>query len=673
MMVSRKCRKGFGLIEILITLGILSVGILGVTVLHGVITEQSQENKARAEALSIAQSRIEDMRNYTSGVDSLDDFNALYANTSGYANSASITGVNAAFTRTEQIGTSGDLKTVSVRVAWNDPDNEAQSITLNSELTYVAPRSIGDTALEAAASLVDAPTGRARLGEGVLPDGATTTTNSDGTSLYQDGSTELMLVSDSQIVLTLSQACQLDTQVCIDFVRIKGRVYIDTATQNMLDPGEVYVVASDAAFCSRYYVDGNGVTQTVTPDTTSTLLTASGDYEYFNYTCYLGGGWHGNVGILLSGGLAQTDKVCVGDPLASLPVDQPVIASRRAYRGMLYKHDLTELPDLKEQVAGTNLTRYYSQGIADSALLGDESLGDHGHDFVISSMQASESDGSACGPTGEEILVRTDSNVNGTLGDLFEGNPTDFVCLNEVSAFNNNEDYLDNYDTAVYGNEPGCGYDPSDPPSERHIISGTIKLDTDLTVENTVIAQTISMVTSDGEFNCPTQPDFTDPATNYGHDGTYYVGTYKCDVYDWGNGWNGFIEADYDAAEMECDPYQLPMTGITADSPGHDFLTCNTGSFAVISGTVTTSGNRKLSTAVMSNGGACTIAVDGLSYECISAEYSTATMSFTVTFTPTGGVMCKLTAPHSGIYTYTDQAAGNYTQNLRIAANLNGC
>ena len=47
----RKLAKGFGVIEILVTLGVLTVGILGVTKLHSVITQQSLENKARNEPL----------------------------------------------------------------------------------------------------------------------------------------------------------------------------------------------------------------------------------------------------------------------------------------------------------------------------------------------------------------------------------------------------------------------------------------------------------------------------------------------------------------------------------------------------------------------------------------------------------------------------------------------
>ncbi len=668
MRTSRKRLWGFGLIEILVTLGVLSVGILGVTVLHGTVTRQSTENKSRAEALAIAQSRIEDLRNYTGDASTLAEFNTFFANTSGFANSASVTGTNAVFARTEQIAASGDLKAVTVRVTWSDSDNVTQTVDLNTRLSFIPPRSIGDTALEAAASVVDAPTGRARLGEGELPEDADITSNGDGTSLYDNGGTDLMLVSDEQVVLTLAEACQTESDYCIDFVKIKGTVWIDQTTQSSLNPGEVYIIASDAAFCARYYTAVNGTVTPVVSTTTNTRTTTSGgNYEYFNYTCYIGGGWHGNIGILLADGIGNTDKICVGDPVTVDAWAMPTLASRRVYRGMLYKtvanspttivaDDGTTLIHVESYVDGSaTLARYYSQGIEDSALMGSGSSGDPGHDFVIGSFQQNLTDGSNCETQG--TMTRTDSTISSVVGARFANMPSDFVCLNDGD--------LDDYDNAIYGNVSTCPYDPSDPPSSSHTAAGSIKLEAASNAANLVIANTVEAHTSDGPGNCST----TTPT----HDGTYYNFTYTCTVYDWGNGWNGYIEADYDASAMSCDPYQLTKTALTTNSTGNNFTTCTTGHYAVFTGTVTTSGSRKLSTASMGANGACTVASNGLSYSCISTVYVGATKTFTITFAPTAGVMCKTVAPHSGVYTYTNQAYGNYTQNLKIAANTNGC
>ena len=660
--MSKKRMKGFGLIEILVTLGVLTVGILGVTTLHSVITQQSIQNKTKTEALLIAESRIEVMRNFTGAVSSEDAFDTFYADTNGYGNSTSITGVSAVYTRSESITTDGNLKDVVVQVAWTDPDGEAQTVSLSTQLSYLAPRSAGDSALESAEQLVDAPTGRARLGEGTLPDDAVTTSNGDGTSLYNDGGTELMLVSDDQIVLTLAQACQTSDGTCIDFVKIRGRIYIDTASQNQLDPGDVQVLASDAAFCARHFTS-NGTTIVVTNDTTTALSTATGSYEYFDYTCYIGGGWHGNIGILLAGGNTSQDKICVGDPVTTITGDMPVIAARRVYRGMLYKYDDAGMDFLEddggttrvETVTGnTSLPRYYSQGIADEAELPDPSdSSQHSHDFVVGKMSASLTDGSNCETQG--IMTRTDATVNGVTGGLFANLPGDFICLNDG--------YMDHYDVDTYGNRAACPYDPSDPPSDRHLISGVLRLTTTESSANAALAAAMYTQTSDGSGNCR----ITSAST---WNTSYYQSGYECDVYDWGNGWNGFVLAKYDRSSISCTTSQFNYSALTGDdSSGNDFNSCATGTYAVFSGTVSASGSRNLSTAAMSNGGACTVATNGLSYQCISALLPPGvTWTGSLAFGITSGFMCGGTT-----YSYSNQSGGNYTRNLVIATNSLGC
>lgn len=650
-------RRGFGLIEILVTLGILTVGILGVSTLHGVVTRQSQDNKARAEAISIAQSRIEDMRNYTALVDDQAGFDALYATTAGFANATTITGINAVFTRQENITAGINSRNVAVQVGWTSAAGTAELVTLDSQLAYVSPRSTGDAALEAAPELVDAPTGRARLGEGQLPDDVDPSTlpdNGDGTSLY-DADGDRMLVSGDDIVLTLANACQTEDGTCIDFVRIKGTIWIDTDTQNNLDPGDVFIVASDAAFCARYYVEDDGDVVKVTSATTSARTTPSGDYDYFQYTCYIGGGWHGNVGVILAGGTSQSDKMCVGDPVSANAWETPVIASRRVYRGMLYKMDATTASG-REEVSdgqGGTLIKYYSQGIADSVEFPVPDSGDHGHDFVIASLSPSATEGSNCISEGIMVRADSDSDADGTNGDAFAGNPTDFICLNDG--------YLDNYDAALFGNDATCPYNPSDPPSTRHLLSGSISVLAAQNAGNDTLMDSVNAYTSDGPGNCLVTP--------YTHNGTHYQVSYACDVYDWGNGWNGYLQSIYDASAINCTPNRISKSNITGDSAsGNDFSNCSLGSYAVFTGTVTVSGNRRLDAASIDGGGACTVAGDGLSYECVSHNIAPGTYSGSLTFTPSGGVICG-----GATKAQSAMAAGYHTLNLDIRANNGQC
>jgi type IV pilus modification protein PilV len=616
-----KQHNGIGLIEVLIALFIVAIGILSLTQMYGSFMQSTADNKARSEAIAIAQSRLENMRNYMHAVSTRDEFNTLYADGSN-SNSATINGINTVFTRQETIASAGEMKNISVSVLWSDPTGTAQSVSLDTELTYTPPGVSGLLGLAPLAPLIDSPTGRARLGDGTLPPGATTSENGDGTKYYADGP-DLKLAVDNQIVLTLDKACRIDGTNCTDFVKIKGRIYIDEASTNV-SPGGVYVLASDASFCTRYYIDDNGTTQAVTPTTTQVAQTANGDYSYYDYTCYLGGGWHGNVGILLDGGVQQSDKICMGDPTAADAWDAPVIALRRAYRGMVYELDGNGSPVTNN--SGDII--YYSHGIGDAVELPDPNTTDHGHDFVVSRMSPNDLDGSNCISVG--VMVRDDANINGEAGDRFAGNPGDFFCLNAPDA-----SYLDNYDSSSHGAGTSCPYDPTDPPIERHEISGTIRA-LGVTPDDDATAAAMVANTSDGAGNCL--------VGNYVHDGSAYVANYACDVHDWGSGWTGTVRVDDGAAlsRLSCSPSTVSKSGLTADSSGNDF-NCLIGNRVRIAGSVTTPNANKNLDSVEMSGGSCTLANDGLSYVCISDIYEGDSWNGSLSFA-SPAYLCAVTA-----------------------------
>jgi len=646
--------RGFSLIEILITLGVLSTGILALAVLHGVITRQSFDNKARAEALVLAQSRIEELRNYTSEARSLGEFSRLFPDTSGLTNATTLAGINSIFTRSERFSGAAGLRDLLVSVTWADSTGSPHAVQLETTLTFVSPRSIGDTLLESLKPLVDPPSGRARAGEVSLPADARLTPNGDGTALYQDDNMNLMLISGDQIVLTLAQACRTEDGKCRDFTRIKGTVYIDTETQPSLNPATVHVVASDAAFCARYYTKG-GTVYPLMSGTTAVMSTANDGYRYFNYTCYLGGGWHGNIGVVLATGIKQTDKVCMGDPLAGNSWEFPIIASRRVYRGMLFKHDSSTASG-KEEIRdrqGSNLIRYYSKGIGDSIELPVPGSGQQGHDFVIASLPASAEAESACST--EAILLRPDSALNGGIGDRFAGMPADFVCLNNG--------LLDIYNQDIYGHNESCPYNPADPPATRRQVTGTLWFIASNTPVHDVLATTIKPHTSDGPGNCL--------ATSFNYKDTKYEASYRCDVYDWGNGWNGYIEVSYDASALYCNPKKMHPGNITRDKGGIDFTNCSLGAFVVFTGTVAGKGPVILDEVRMSTGGSCTTANDGLSYQCVSQAIDD-NWSGSLSFTSNNAVICSPPV-NDGIFRYSKLATGHYTRNLVIVKNVLDC
>ncbi len=124
----------------------------------------------------------------------------------------------------------------------------------------------------------------------------------------------------------------------------------------------MYIKASDAAYCLLWVDPPAGDTADEYDISADNVPeTASGDYKYFAYTCYLGGGWHGNIGFVLDGGIQQNDKMCQGDPTSVNLWEEPVIASRRSYRGMLWLRDTND--NSAKAVDASNDDIYYSHGI----------------------------------------------------------------------------------------------------------------------------------------------------------------------------------------------------------------------------------------------------------------------------------------------------------------------
>lgn len=662
-----KAQRGFGLMEILVTVLILSVGVLGVIRFQSHLLSVSSDNKTEAEAIALAQERIEELRNYgntykknitdptATGYNDDDNFQtALVAEAD-----EEISGVNALFTREETIATDGTNKNVTVTVSWTDANNLVQSVALDTQLTWVSPRSAGDREVQSNTPTLVNPTGRAHLGDGLVPDGVSPIENDDGTGYWDDGDNR-KLTLNGRVVLTLEDACL--TETCLDFVKISGKVYIDRALQNSLPANEVYVVASDAAFCQRYYFDSSDKVQTIDTSTGTVNETTNGDYEYFHYTCYIGGGWHGNIGLLLADGIAQSDKFCLGDPTATEEDEIPVITARRAYRGMAYKEISPGVYETYLDSNGEAQTRYYSIGIADSTVL--PGPGEGGHDFVITQLAASQNDGAYC--ISEEVMVRADAKIDvdgdGTAnaGELFTGVPSDFVCLNKEGLADESQltdDMKINYIS-------GCPYDPTNPPVAGYTLSGTIAV----TSDETSVLSTFAIDTSDGRENCVLEAFPADPDA----DGRYSA-DYTCQIYDWGDGWTGYLKVTADPEKVACASNPRSFSDVKASDSNIDF-SCFSGNIAQFSGSVVTSlKNTGLTSVTISDTtyGSCTVDLDGLGYQCYSAPFADGeTWTGSITFETNKGTICNVEV-NAGVKSYYGIEPGDYTLDLNVANNCN--
>jgi hypothetical protein len=480
------------------------------------------------------------------------------------------------------------------------------------------------------------------------------------------------------------------------FVTINGRVYIDTNSQNQLAASEVSIRSSDTTYC----VQG------------SDFQTSNSQYIYFDYTCYASFGWHGNIGILLEGGNKQTDKFCMGDPTSTGEPDEwnpPVIGARRIYRGMYYAGctpgdsedplltdtnngiscSASNFPVLDPDIAPDDyvpppanvytkdgIPLYWSVGVNGGVDLGVPRSVLPTHDFVISSMSKDKTDGTYC--VTEGVMTRDpDSQVGDTLGDLFFGMNDDFFCLNEYV----DESYACSLNSECYV-PPTCPFDPSDPPIERHLITG-VSGNSD-----------IPLYTTDGFEYC-----------------TYTAGdSYQCEVYDWGNGWTGYVGVYLPPADSPVLPGDPPVAAsnhlgntvcdydrvfynqLGADEDGPSF-NCTTGdgiSSSIVRGMITILNNKNLNSIQIiqqreiNTGtvdvpvietetipGHCEVDESESLFSCVTADLQ-GEQDWTIKLeVVTNGFVCDSTNDEITLADFVFEDINTY--NITIAGNSNGC
>lgn len=336
------------MIEALVALVVVSVGTFGVMKLNTVLLSGTGLSKTRAEALQIAQTRMEAIRNFSveTGCPAVD---------TGSTETNAVTGVNASYKVGRTIsGVPTERVNVEIYVGWDgatDPHNSAadKRIVLSSVVACGGTGTSGMVAGNANASnagKLKAPTGAARVGgrdNPTCPSGSCVTipkadgTIADNTVIYKTGNlVELVDTITNKVLLTVEDGT--------DFSTISGRVYIEANNSGdpIVDPDgttsstaddNVFVLSSDASYCARIF-----------PTDAASIIPsgASGNaikYRYFDYNCYVGAGWWGNVGIARLDNPNTNNRICLGDPASSLNSETSIwsrkdqLSISRGYRG----------------------------------------------------------------------------------------------------------------------------------------------------------------------------------------------------------------------------------------------------------------------------------------------------------------------------------------------------
>ena len=330
MKIQINYQQGMGLIEVLVSAVVVSIGLLSIASMQGNFLSGTGENKARAQAIVFAEQKIEDFRNTATKTQYL----ALVSGTD------TKTGDNAEFTRIWTLVSliAPDRKSIVVTVTWS-----AGSVTLNSELAWniVGNASIysstgGNSGM--AASLLS-PSSDAGVVEGIDAIDPSAVADGYGFQIYRNADGK-QVVADA--LYNEGGGRQLTCgHVCLS---VKGNIYLPSDSFF-----EVYekIRDDDVTVCS-WKLDNNNI-----PVTTSENVNGT-PFSTREYICYFGGdcaaetsetyvaadcpadyatlpevnvtgGWRGNIGIVGFGANGHgADTLCF--------VGQVAGTTRRNYR-----------------------------------------------------------------------------------------------------------------------------------------------------------------------------------------------------------------------------------------------------------------------------------------------------------------------------------------------------
>lgn len=315
----KKRTQGFMLIEALIAMIVLAIGLLGVTKLQVAVVAEGAASKARSEAMTIAQARMDTLRLIARQSEHYSTAGgACAAGTILTNGTQSHTGINATFNEawTVNVVCAPARHRIQVSVSWTDPKQiyGSQTVTLDGAIAWNDPSKNYPTLAGGSAGTgggLGTPT-NVRLGDNVQDygtDPGSKNGNKDGASINYNSTTK-----EYELIVPMSSGTgyRVGLYSNVPIVRITGLVVLDKTTSstnyavdigngsNDLNLSQIVVYRTDITFCiyplkftnaddPKTYGSSNGSNE----GQTSGANDSAGAY-----VCYVPEGWAGNVGLL---------------------------------------------------------------------------------------------------------------------------------------------------------------------------------------------------------------------------------------------------------------------------------------------------------------------------------------------------------------------------------------
>lgn len=290
--------RGFALLDALVSVVVLAGGMTTVAALNGRLLSDSSLSKNRAQAVALAQEKIEELRtNLVNNSTSMaNNFSILASGSDSCADNPSPYSCGSAgFQRTWTISNHSAIpnsKNIRVSVTWTDSQNEAQSVVLSSLITWDNPlmqnAATDDQDFMNLGGFPD-PTG----GGNLQLSNPTNIIGENPTIAKDNAEFNLRVVEYEGGVAVYDPTITTENQVWLTtdpgVIEIKGNIKLSTLAppnnfENDAMLGNLRSIAADAGICREIPNDNE-----TTNDTSD---------DYLDFLCYVGSNWYGRIGVM---------------------------------------------------------------------------------------------------------------------------------------------------------------------------------------------------------------------------------------------------------------------------------------------------------------------------------------------------------------------------------------